>query len=272
MEDKKMISLDSLSGISMKSVADLARGNKRTIKITSDHIFLAEENTIFKWVTVCTMNVQLLDKYPFIEMKGEEEIQRNMMVYTDGSAGCQGPKDISNSTLICNSRFSWKSGQVTQGFIAYVVQGGDRGLLINLLVKDEQEEFEALIQSEKFDITFLSEIWEDLMSEVMIDGHLGYSNHETTEFKISVDRKKCTTKTSNLDMRTADFRRLRELMEELQCPAALGWKHPQQDEKKSEPNVTIAAAVRQHFQVDTCALGNQILSGRSVELYIITEV
>lgn len=69
--------------ISMKFVADLARGNKRTIKITSDHIFLAEENTIFKWVTVCTMNVQLLDKYPFIEMKGEEEIQRNMMVYTD---------------------------------------------------------------------------------------------------------------------------------------------------------------------------------------------
>lgn len=50
------------------------------------------------------------------------------------------------------------------------------------------------------------------MSEVMIGGHLGYSNHETTEFKISVDRKKCAMKTSNLDMRTADFRRLRELV------------------------------------------------------------
>lgn len=41
--------------ISVKFVANLSRGNKRTIRITGDH--LDEENIICKWAIVCTMNV-----------------------------------------------------------------------------------------------------------------------------------------------------------------------------------------------------------------------
>ncbi|KAJ7420290.1 Sodium/calcium exchanger 3 [Willisornis vidua] len=51
----------------------------------------------------------------------------------------------------------------------------------------------------------------DLMSKAEIGGHLGHSDHEVIEFKISVDRRKSANKTSALDMRRADFRLLREL-------------------------------------------------------------
>ncbi|KAJ7412828.1 hypothetical protein WISP_94597 [Willisornis vidua] len=51
----------------------------------------------------------------------------------------------------------------------------------------------------------------DIMSEVEVGGHLGNSNHEGIKFKISVDRRKSSSKTSTLDMRRADFRLLREL-------------------------------------------------------------
>ncbi|KAJ7425410.1 hypothetical protein BTVI_02950 [Pitangus sulphuratus] len=52
---------------------------------------------------------------------------------------------------------------------------------------------------------------EGLVSEVEIGGHLGQSDHEAIEFKISIDRRESTSKTSTLDMRRADFRLLREL-------------------------------------------------------------
>ncbi|KAJ7406063.1 hypothetical protein WISP_136041 [Willisornis vidua] len=51
----------------------------------------------------------------------------------------------------------------------------------------------------------------DLVSKVEMGGHLGQSDHEVIEFKISVERRKSASKTSTLDMRRADFRLLREL-------------------------------------------------------------
>ncbi|KAJ7399311.1 hypothetical protein BTVI_116089 [Pitangus sulphuratus] len=51
----------------------------------------------------------------------------------------------------------------------------------------------------------------DLVSKVETGGCLGHSNHEVIKFKISVDRRKSTSKTSTLDMRRAEFRLLREL-------------------------------------------------------------
>ncbi|KAJ7411667.1 hypothetical protein BTVI_48805 [Pitangus sulphuratus] len=53
----------------------------------------------------------------------------------------------------------------------------------------------------------------DLVSEVVIGGCLRHSDHEATEFKISVNRSKSASKTSALDMRRADFRLLGELDE-----------------------------------------------------------
>ncbi|KAJ7395427.1 Serine/threonine-protein kinase DCLK1 [Pitangus sulphuratus] len=45
-----------------------------------------------------------------------------------------------------------------------------------------------------------------------IGGCLGHSEHKVIEFKISVDRRKNASKSSALDMRRADFRLLRELV------------------------------------------------------------
>ncbi|KAJ7424810.1 hypothetical protein WISP_26561 [Willisornis vidua] len=52
----------------------------------------------------------------------------------------------------------------------------------------------------------------DPMSEVDIGACLGHSDHENTKFKISVDRRKSASKTSTVDMRRADFRLLRKLI------------------------------------------------------------
>ncbi|KAJ7417020.1 rna-directed dna polymerase from mobile element jockey-like [Pitangus sulphuratus] len=53
---------------------------------------------------------------------------------------------------------------------------------------------------------------EDLMSKVEIGNCLGHSSHKVIEFKISVNGRKCASKTSTLDIRRADFRLLRELV------------------------------------------------------------
>ncbi|KAJ7412527.1 hypothetical protein BTVI_46127 [Pitangus sulphuratus] len=45
----------------------------------------------------------------------------------------------------------------------------------------------------------------DLINKAEIVDHLGHSNHEEIEFKISVDRKKSASKISTLDMRRVDF-------------------------------------------------------------------
>lgn len=42
--------------------------------------------------------------------------------------------------------------------------------------------------------------------------HLSHSNHKVNKLKVSVARRKSTTKTSTLDIRRADFRFLRELV------------------------------------------------------------
>ncbi|KAJ7426731.1 hypothetical protein WISP_13216 [Willisornis vidua] len=55
---------------------------------------------------------------------------------------------------------------------------------------------------------------EEFMSQVKIGGHLGHSNHKVIKFKISVERRKSASKTSALDMKKADFRLLREFMNE----------------------------------------------------------
>ncbi|KAJ7410190.1 hypothetical protein BTVI_54086 [Pitangus sulphuratus] len=52
----------------------------------------------------------------------------------------------------------------------------------------------------------------DLINKVETGSHLGHSDHEMIEFKISVGRRKSASKTSALDMRRADFTLLRELM------------------------------------------------------------
>ncbi|TRZ18654.1 hypothetical protein HGM15179_008452 [Zosterops borbonicus] len=62
----------------------------------------------------------------------------------------------------------------------------------------------------------------DLMSGVEIGGCLGHSNLEVINIKIPVDRRKSACKTSALDMRKADFRLLKKLVnegqKEFQCP------------------------------------------------------
>ncbi|KAJ7406023.1 hypothetical protein WISP_136290 [Willisornis vidua] len=55
----------------------------------------------------------------------------------------------------------------------------------------------------------------DSMGKVEIGGHLGHSDHEVIEFKISVDRRKSASKTSALDMRRENFKLLREFSEEV---------------------------------------------------------
>ncbi|TRZ08540.1 hypothetical protein HGM15179_018565 [Zosterops borbonicus] len=55
---------------------------------------------------------------------------------------------------------------------------------------------------------------EGLESEVAIGGHLGHSDHEAIEFKISGERRKSASKTSTLSMRRGDFKLLRELDED----------------------------------------------------------
>lgn len=54
----------------------------------------------------------------------------------------------------------------------------------------------------------------DLLSKVETGGCLGRSDHEVTEFKISIDKRKSANETSTLDMGRADFRLLRELVSE----------------------------------------------------------
>lgn len=49
------------------------------------------------------------------------------------------------------------------------------------------------------------------MSKVMTGGHLGHSDHEEIQFKISVDRRRSASKTSALEIRRADFWVLRQL-------------------------------------------------------------
>ncbi|KAJ7396261.1 rna-directed dna polymerase from mobile element jockey-like [Pitangus sulphuratus] len=51
----------------------------------------------------------------------------------------------------------------------------------------------------------------DRTREVEIGGHLGHSNDEAINFKISVDKRKSSSNTSALDMKKADSRLLREL-------------------------------------------------------------
>ncbi|KAJ7399564.1 hypothetical protein BTVI_113959 [Pitangus sulphuratus] len=64
----------------------------------------------------------------------------------------------------------------------------------------------------------------DLVSEAEIGGHLGHSDHEVIEFKISVERRKNINKTSAQDMRRADFRLLRELQSWESSDVPADWK------------------------------------------------
>lgn len=50
------------------------------------------------------------------------------------------------------------------------------------------------------------------MSKVATGGHLGHSNREAIEFKISADSKKSASKSSVLDKRRAEFQLLKELV------------------------------------------------------------
>lgn len=43
--------------LSVKLMVILARGSKRTVKVTSQHVLLAEENTVFKWAVLCATSV-----------------------------------------------------------------------------------------------------------------------------------------------------------------------------------------------------------------------
>lgn len=53
------------------------------------------------------------------------------------------------------------------------------------------------------------------MSKVATGGHLGHSNHEAIEFKISADSRKSASKSSVPDKRRADFRLLKEFVTEV---------------------------------------------------------
>ncbi|KAJ7410300.1 hypothetical protein BTVI_53886 [Pitangus sulphuratus] len=53
----------------------------------------------------------------------------------------------------------------------------------------------------------------DLVGEAVIGDHLGHSDHKAIEFKISVDWRRSASKISALDMRRAEFRLLRKLLD-----------------------------------------------------------
>ncbi|KAJ7423786.1 hypothetical protein BTVI_08789 [Pitangus sulphuratus] len=61
-----------------------------------------------------------------------------------------------------------------------------------------------------------------LVDKVEIGGRHGHSDHEATDFKISVDRRKSASKTSNLVMRRADFRLIRVLKKLWEPPHSHG--------------------------------------------------
>ncbi|KAJ7419973.1 hypothetical protein WISP_50863 [Willisornis vidua] len=86
-----------------------------------------------------------------------------------------------------------------------------RRFLKNLDDRFMEEELRELTRKDALrDLLLLNRV--DLVSEVEIGGSLGHSDHKAIGFKISVDERKRTSKTSTLDMRRADFGLLRELL------------------------------------------------------------